>query len=210
MSRPYCVALTGGIGSGKSLVADTFARLGAGVVDTDVIARRLTVPGGLAMPSITREFGVEVVAGDGSLDRQRMRELVFSDHSARRHLEGILHPLIREQAAQLVSHSRAPYVILVVPLLVETDAYGELTDRVLVVDCAIERQIERVMGRDGVSEAGAQAMLAAQAERGKRLAAADDVLLNEGTVADLESRIHGLHERYLRLAGADRQEMPLR
>ncbi|MDD3529320.1 MAG: dephospho-CoA kinase [Gallionellaceae bacterium] len=200
MTRPYCVGLTGGIGSGKSRVASLFAEFGAGVVDTDLIARELTAPGGAAMAAIRAGFGAGVVACDGGLDRAAMRRLVFADAGARRRLEAILHPLIRARAAAAVAAATAPYVLLVVPLLIETGAYGGLLDRVLVVDCSPARQIERVMRRDGVTAATAQAMLAAQAGRAERLAAADDVIDNEGEPEHLAAAVAALHRAYLQAA----------
>jgi dephospho-CoA kinase len=197
MRRPYRVALTGGIGSGKSMVARLFADLGAEVVDTDVIARRLTAPGGLAMAEVGAEFGPDCLAADGSLDRARMRARVFADPGARRRLEAILHPLIRVQVEAALAASAAPYVLVVVPLLFETGAYDGLIDRVLVVDCAPGQQVERVMRRDGVSAGQAQAILAAQASRERRLAGADDVLDNGGDPAALADHVRRLHQAYL-------------
>ena len=161
MTRPYCVALTGGIGSGKSLIARQFAELGAEVIDTDIIARELTGPGGLAMPAIGEAFGADYVSADGSLERGRMRATVFADPAARRRLEAILHPLIRDRAAACLARSNAPYVLLVVPLLLETAAYTDLVDRVLVVDCDPAQQVERVTRRDGLSIALVESMMAA-------------------------------------------------
>jgi dephospho-CoA kinase len=201
MTRPYSVVLTGGIGSGKSLVAAAFARLGVDIVDTDLISRELTASAGRAIPLIADAFGAEYCLTDGSLDRRRMREKVFKEPEARTRLETILHPLIRASAAQHLSESTAPYVLLVVPLLVESGAYRDLTDRVLVVDCDPVQQIERVMRRDGVSESLARAMLAAQTGRERRLAMADDVIDNRGDKAEVEVDVQRLHQVYLRLAG---------
>ncbi|NTV95081.1 MAG: dephospho-CoA kinase [Thiobacillus sp.] len=197
MSRPYCVVLTGGIGSGKSLVARLFADLGAEVIDTDVVARQLTAPGGQAMAPIRAAFGAGYVAADGSLERPRMRATVFADPEARRRLEAILHPMIRDKVAAALAGSTAPYVLLVVPLYLETAAYGELADRVLVVDCAPAQQVARVARRDGLSEAMAAAMMAAQASREARLAEADDVIDNSGAPDALAARVGVLHEAYL-------------
>lgn len=206
MKRPYCVVLTGGIGSGKSLVARHFAALGVEVIDTDVIARALTGPDGEAMAAIRTAFGADYVAGDGSLDRQRMRGTVFADPAARRRLEGILHPLIRARVDAMLARSASPYVLLVVPLFLETAGYGEVADRVLVVDCEPSQQIGRVARRDGLSEAMVATMMAAQASRADRLAAADDVLDNRGDAADLEARVAALNASYSGAAGAGARE----
>lgn len=197
MSRPYCVVLTGGIGSGKSLVARLFADLGAEVIDTDVVARQLTAPGGQAMAPIRAAFGAEYVAADGSLDRPRMRATVFADPEARRRLEAILHPMIRDKVAAALAGSTASYVLLVVPLFLETAAYGELADRVLVVDCMPAQQVARVARRDDLSEAMVAAMMAAQASREARLAEADDVIDNSGSPDALAAGVGVLHEAYL-------------
>lgn len=209
MTRPYCVGLTGGLAAGKSAVAARFAELGADVVDTDAIARQLTGPRGPAMTAIARAFGPQVIAADGGLDRPAMRRRVFADGAERRRLEAILHPLIRAEARRRVEASRAPYVLLVVPLLVETGlVYRELMDRILVVDCPESVQLERARARDGMDEAQARAMLAAQADRKARLAVADDVLDNSGELADLSRPVTDLHARYLDLARQFRDSLP--
>ncbi len=209
MTRPYCVGLTGGLAAGKSAVAARLAELGAEVVDTDAIGRQLTGPQGSAMAAIARAFGPEVVAADGGLDRPAMRRRVFADGAERRRLEAILHPLIRDEARRRLATSRAAYVVLVVPLLVETGpAYRDLMDRVLVVDCPESAQLDRAMDRDGMDEALARAMLAAQAGRQARLAVADDVLDNSADLADLSCRVADLHARYLNLARQARDSLP--
>lgn len=200
MGRPYCVGLTGGAGSGKSEVAAIFAGLGAGIVDTDAIAHDLTAPGGAAMESIRAEFGDAFLRGDGGLDRARMRAAVFADDAARGRLEAILHPLIRERVGDSLIHASAAYVIVVVPLLVETGAYREWLDRVLVVDCEPALQIGRIMNRPGIDAAMAERILAAQASRERRLAVADDVIANNGARSDLKPRVAALHQRYLMAA----------
>lgn len=200
--RPYCVGLTGGVGSGKSLVARLFAGLGAEVIDTDVIARELTAAGGPAMAPIRAAFGQEYLAADGSLERVRMRQLVFADADARGRLEALLHPLIHARVVAQLAASSAPYVLLVVPLLVETAAYDGLVDRVLVVDCEPEQQIERVVQRDGLSEAMARAIVAAQSSRERRLAAADEVIDNRADLDALAPRIARLHQAFLLAARA--------
>lgn len=204
---PYVVGLTGGIGSGKSAVADEFAALGAGIVDTDLIAHRLTAPGGLALPALERDFGPGVSGSDGAMDRAAMRARVFADPEARQRLESILHPLIRSEAdAQIAALHDAPYVVLVVPLLVESGAYGERYRRLCVVDCPEAVQIERVARRSGLAEEQVRAIMAAQASRQARLAAADDVIDNSGDRAALRPQVEALHRRYLALAGTGRQD----
>ena len=194
------VGLTGGIGSGKTTVADRFAALGVTLVDTDLIAHGLTGPGGAAMPAIASTFGDTVIAPDGRLDRGAMRTLAFSDPAARKRLEAILHPLIRQESERQLARADSPYVILVVPLLVEGGKPRDRIARVLVVDCLPETQIERVMRRNSLPREQVLAILAVQASREQRLAAADDVIDNDGPPDDLDRRVRVLHERYLALA----------
>lgn len=200
----FAVGLTGGIGSGKSTVADLLQALGAAVVDTDALAHELTAPGGAAMPAIAAEFGAQFVTANGALDRARMRELVFAQALAKRRLEAILHPMIRalteRRAAALAA--AAPYVVLMIPLLVESGRWRERVDRVLVVDCAEPTQIARVRARNRLDEAAIRAIIRQQATRGERLAAADDVIVNEASAADLAPRVQRLHALYVRLAAA--------
>ncbi len=196
----FVVGLTGGIGSGKSAAADCFAALGVGLVDTDAIAHELTAAGGAAMPALVAAFGAEVAAADGALDRGRMRRLAFADPSARGRLEGILHPLIRKLSAERCRLAGSPYVILAVPLLVESGSYRERCDRIVVVDCPESLQISRVMARNGLSEAEVRAIMATQASRAERLAVADDVIANDGDLANLEMQVGELHREYLRLS----------
>ena len=198
----FVVGLTGGIGSGKTTVADQFAALGATVVDTDAIAHELTGPGGAAMPAIVAEFGASLAAGDGRLDRAAMRELAFRDAGARKRLEAILHPMIRDTSAARIAAAPGAYVISAVPLLVESGNWKGRVDRVLGIDCPEEVQIERVMRRNGLPREQVQAILAAQATRAQRLAAADDVIDNGGTPDLLPPRVAELHRRYLELARA--------
>lgn len=195
----FIVGLTGGIGSGKSAVADLFASHGVAVVDTDAIAHALTAPGGAAMTAIRDEFGAGVVNPDGALDRAAMRSIVFADSSARKRLEAILHPMIRGESDHQVTSgaARAAYVILMVPLLVESGDYRKRVDRVAVVDCAEATQIARVMSRNKLAREEVERILAAQATRAERLAAADDVIDNDGELSDLPPRIERLHGRYL-------------
>ena len=196
----FVVGLTGGVGSGKSTAADMFAELGAGIVDTDRISHELTAPGGAAIPALRDSFGADYIAVNGALDRAKMRSLVFSDPAARQKLEAILHPAIRAEARARISGSDRPYVIVVVPLLLETGGYRDLTDRVLVVDCAEEQQLKRTAQRSGVGEEAARAIMAAQLARAQRLARADDVLSNGGSIEDLRRDAARLHARYLDLA----------
>jgi dephospho-CoA kinase len=196
----YVVGLTGGIGSGKSAAADLFAAHGVAVVDTDAIAHALSKAGGAAMPAIRAEFGAAVVAADGALDRAAMRAIVFADPGARKRLEAILHPMIRAESERQLAAAAAPYAMLVVPLLIESGSYRERVDRVAVVDCREETQIARVMSRNGLARAEIERILAAQATRAERLAAADDIIDNDGEIAALPPRIERLHADYLALA----------
>jgi dephospho-CoA kinase len=200
MARPYCIGLTGGIGCGKTSVTRVFRELGAAVVDTDEIAHELTGPGGEAMDAIRREFGREFSAADGSLDRARMRRLAFSDPQARARLEAILHPLIRAQSRSRLNAATQPYALVVVPLLFETGAYGDLLRRVLVVDCDESQQIERTMRRSNLTEGEVRAIIAAQVSRKERIVRADDVLNNDGDMSALRKQVEALHAKYLLLA----------
>ena len=196
----FTVGLTGGIGSGKTTVAELFASQGAGLVDTDEISRQLTAPAQPAVAAIGRKFGPQFVAEDGSLDRVRMRSLVFADASARRDLEAILHPLIRQESARQINDSEAPYVVVVVPLLIETEAYRGTTGRILVVDCEPETQIRRVMQRSGLSRNDVLSIIASQVSRERRLSEADDVIRNDSGLESLRTQVTPLHLRYLGLA----------
>jgi dephospho-CoA kinase len=201
----FVVGLTGGIGSGKSTVADLFAAHGVPLVDTDLIAHRITAPHGMAMPQIAVEFGNEFIAADGSLDRARMRTLVFSDDAARKRLENITHPLIRAETEREQREATGPYVIVVVPLLVESDSWKTRVNRVLAVDCGVETQISRVMNRNGFSREQVLAIIARQATREARLAAADDVIVNDNApLGTLEAQVDAQHRAYLALARAER------
>lgn len=198
--HPYVVGLTGGIGSGKSAAADLFGALGAALVDTDQIAHRLTAPEGAAMADIREAFGAGVIAEDGSLNRPAMRALAFGDPAARMRLEGILHPMIRSESERLCRVATAPYVLLVVPLLVESGSYRERVRRLCVVDCPEEVQVARVMLRSGLEACQVRAIMAAQASRAVRLAAADDVVDNGGSLEHLREQVAALHRTYLALA----------
>ena len=197
---PFCVGLTGGIASGKSSAAALFQELGAAIVDTDAIAHELTRPGAAAMAGIRSAFGPVFVAADGSLERAKMRHLVFNDPDAKARLEGILHPLIRERARARIIAAQQPYVIVVVPLLIETGAYRDLIQRVVVVDCNEELQVARAMQRSQLEEREVRAILAAQLPRAERLKRADDVIDNSGDIEALRRQIEKLHARYLTLA----------
>lgn len=196
------VGLTGGVASGKSAVADAFVELGAALVDTDAVAREVVAKGTPGLAAVVEAFGETVRDADGELDRRALRRIVFDDPQARQRLERILHPLIRERTLAAAEAARGPYVLIAVPLLVET-GFGELVDRVLVVDCPPELQAERLIERDGVDAAAAESMIAAQAGRDTRLAAADDVIDNGGTLEQTHAQVRTLHERYIELAGDD-------
>lgn len=199
----FIVGLTGGIGSGKSTVAELFAQHGAALVDTDRIAHELTGPQGLAMPAIAAAFGPELLHADGALDRAAMRRRVFDDPASKARLEAILHPLIRaESAARCTAASDAPYVLLIVPLLVESGGYRERSDRILVVDCDEAVQVARVMARSGLSAGEVRAIMATQAPRAVRRAAADDLVDNDDGLAALLPQVEHLHRKYRELAAA--------
>ncbi|AKU22398.1 dephospho-CoA kinase [Massilia sp. NR 4-1] len=197
VNKKFTIGLTGGIGSGKSLVADMFAARGASIVDTDQIAHSLTGPHGAAMPALLAAFGPGFADASGAMDRARMRALVFSDPQAKQRLEAILHPRIREATMAAAAMAEGDYVLLAVPLLVESDNWKERVDRVLVVDCPEEVQLARVMARNGLAEAQVRAIMANQASRQQRLEAADDIVDNSGEIAALEAQIARLHDLYL-------------
>lgn len=203
MSRsPFVVGLTGGIGSGKSAAAEHFARLGVAVVDTDAIAHELTVPGGVAIPALVAAFGPDILTPDGALDRAKMRTLAFTDPEVKHRLESILHPLIRQEAdARCLAATKAPYVVLVVPLLIEAgEDYRRRCQRIAVVDCPEEIQIARVRARSGLDEDLICRIMAQQASRTERLAAADHILDNGGDLAQLHAQVEALDRLYRELA----------
>ena len=195
------IGLTGGIACGKSAVGEAFARRGVPVIDSDRIARELVAPGEPALAAVIAAFGPGVLAADGSLDRPRLRALVFGDAALRRRLETILHPAIRSAIQTRVAALRTPYAVIAIPLLAENALQSDV-DRVLVVDCPPELQLARLRARDGESAASASAILAAQASRAERLAIADEVLDNRGTLEDLERAVAAQDLRYMALAGA--------
>jgi dephospho-CoA kinase len=194
------IGLTGGIGCGKSTVADRFAALGAAVIDTDHIAHHLTMPYGAAMPDLLAEFGPACATADGALDRNWMRALVFSDATARARLEAVLHPRIRIATEAAAAAAEGSYLLFVVPLLLESGNWRERVDRVLVVDCPEELQIARVMARNGLPEQQVKAIMAAQTTRQARRAAADDIVVNEGEKDALAPQIDRLHNFYISLS----------
>jgi dephospho-CoA kinase len=203
---PYTIGMTGGIGSGKSSVAGVFQEFGASVIDTDAIAHNLTGPGGAAIAPLLDAFGKQYIDARGALDRTRMRGLAFSDPTSRRKLETILHPMIRMESARLADAAQGPYVMLVIPLLVESETMlssGQPRfQRILVVDCPEQTQIERTIRRSNLPESEIRAIMASQASRAQRLAAADDVIDNSGSPEAVRPQIGQLHQRYLDLATA--------
>jgi dephospho-CoA kinase len=209
MARRLRIGLTGGIASGKSTVARRFAELGIPVVDADVAAREVVAPGTPGLAQVVKRFGASILAGNDELDRPALRELIFNDPRSRQDLEAILHPLIREAMERSAEAAVGPYVVMVIPLLVEGGSRGRV-DRILVVDVDEPAQLRRVQTRDGGSLDQARAILASQVSRAARVAAADDVLLNSGTVTDLRQGVDRLHEKYLHLAavGASERDSP--
>jgi dephospho-CoA kinase len=194
------IGLTGGIASGKSIVSQRFEELGVPVIDADVAARAVVEPGMPGLARIVRRFGAGVLDPDRGLNRRALRDLIFKDPSSREALDGILHPLIRGYMEERASQAKGPYLVMAIPLLVETSGPRERVDRVLVVDVDEALQLERVQARDATSPEHARAILASQAGRDARLAAADDVLTNSGTVAELRQAVDRLHEQYLKMA----------
>lgn len=197
----YLVGLTGGIGSGKSTVADIFASLGARIVDTDLISRQLTQSGGAAIPAIRAAFGPTLIDADGSLNRGRMRELVFGNPAEKKRLEAILHPLIFEQSQKLAaSPTDAPYTLIVVPLLFESGRYADWLQRVVTVDCPEETQVTRTVLRSNLDETAVRAIMAQQLNRAARRELADEIIDNNGSLEDLKMQIVGIHRRLSALA----------
>ncbi|XTZ37694.1 dephospho-CoA kinase [Salmonella enterica] len=195
----YTVALTGGIGSGKSTVANAFASLGVDIVDADIIARQVVEPGSPALLAIAERFGAGIVSADGSLNRRLLRERIFASPTDKSWLNNLLHPIIQQQTQRQIAHATSPYVLWVVPLLVENQLYHK-ADRVLVIDVSIETQVLRTMQRDGVTREHALSILAAQATREARLAVADDVIDNNGPPDAIASDVARLHTAYLQYA----------
>lgn len=195
------IGLTGGIGSGKTSVSDIFSELGVPVIDTDLVARQLTARDGAALPEIRSAWGESVMRTDGELDRDALRRRIFAAPEERRRLEAILHPLIRRQVVAELAALDAPYVVVVIPLLVETGNYHELLDRVLVVDCPESLQVERVRARSGLSAEEVSAIISAQADRSSRIAAADDIIANPANSRSLREQVLSLDAKYREIAG---------
>ena len=202
MTVAYVVGLTGGIGSGKTAVADAFAALGVEIVDADALAHRLSAGGERGFAAIRDAFGDAVVRADGELDRAALRRLVFADVAARRRLEAILHPLIRAEAERQVRGWRGAYGIVVVPLLLEHEGLRSIIDRILVVDCPEEEQVRRVVARSGLNVKEVRAIMATQLDRARRRASADDILDNSGTISAIAPQVQLLDQRYRELAAA--------
>lgn len=198
----FCIGLTGGIGCGKSTVAQLFEALGAAIIDADVIAHQLTQTGGIAIATILDAFGADYITPSGALDRTRMRQLIFTDHDAKLKLEKILHPLILDKCKYLINQidTKNTYAILAAPLLLESPVFLQLVQRVLVIDCGIDKQISRVMQRSGLSEIEIHAIIARQISSAERLARADDIIQNDGLLDDLNNQVSTLHQHYLSLA----------
>jgi len=200
----FIVGLTGGVASGKTAATRCFEALGVFVADADVAAREAVAPGSEGLAEVVAAFGADVLDADGALDRAAMRRRVFADDDARRRLEAIVHPRVRLALKSACEAAASPYAIAAVPLLAEgggRTAYPWL-DRILVIDVAPSTQIERLVLRDGIDAALAEKMLAAQAGREQRLAIADDTIVNDGTLEELETRVAALHRRYLELAAS--------
>ena len=208
LDGPYIVGLTGGIGSGKSAVADAFAKLGVAVTDTDRLAHVLTRPGTAGLAAIVATFGAAILQPDGTLDRGALRRRAFADSAARAQLEAILHPLIGAAAQDEIMHWQSPYGILVVPLLLERNGLVSLVDRILVVDCPEDEQVRRVTGRSGLAPDEIRSIMAAQLPRAARLARADDVLDNAGPASDIASKVTVLDRQYRTLAAEAARATP--
>jgi dephospho-CoA kinase len=196
------IGLTGGIGSGKTEVSNLLGELGAGIIDTDLIAHQITAPGGKAIPLITKSFGIDFINPEGSLNRAKMRTLVFEDAKARQVLEQITHPLIQQETAKqalTLAKSGVPYLVFVVPLLIESGSWLKLIDHLVVVDCPEEIQIQRVMHRNNMTRLEVGNILKAQISRKVRLAAANAVIENLGDLDELKSEVLSLHQQLLKI-----------
>jgi dephospho-CoA kinase len=197
------IGLTGGIASGKSTVTQRFTELGIPVIDADAVSRTVVEPGTPGLAQVVARFGPQILDGQGRLDRNALRAVIFGDASSRKALEAILHPLIRIEMEKQAAAVAGPYVVMAIPLLIEGGGARQRVDRVLVVDADETLQIQRVQARDGSSPEQARAILASQASRQARLAAADDVISNTGTVAELRQAVDRLHEQYLQRARSE-------
>lgn len=195
----YIVALTGGIGSGKTTVANEFAKLGIPLVDADVIARQVVEPGSAALNAILNRYGTNIIHSDGSLNRQHLRDIIFSDTTEKVWLNALLHPLIHQKTQQQLQQANTPYVLWIVPLLFENNL-SHLADRVLVIDVTPEEQISRTVHRDNVNEEQVANILKAQSSREHRLAYADDVITNHNGELNISDKVAKLHKRYMTLA----------
>lgn len=198
-SRKFIVGLTGGIASGKSTIAGFFSELGVPVIDTDVVSREVVAPGQAGLAEILEAFGPDVVGADGTLDRQAMREIIFADERKRKALESILHPRIRTESLRQAESAEGPYVIIAIPLLYQSPMQASV-DRILVVDCSVETQIERLIARDGEDREQACRILATQASREQRLSIADDVIDSDQDLQASREAVQRLHRQYCDLA----------
>ncbi len=196
----FTVGLTGGIGSGKTTVANMFAELGAYLVDTDLIAHALTKENGAAISAIENAFGSEFILPSGAMNREKMRQYVFSQPNEKKRLEAILHPLIREKTEAAAKESTGIYTIFVVPLLIESGSWKQRVSRVLVIDCSEQTQLKRVMSRNGMTQEQVLAIMQAQASRDQRLNAADDIILSEGSLDEIKLAVRRLHDKYIKLS----------
>ena len=199
MTDPYKVGLTGGIGCGKSLVSEMFAELGVPVIDADEIVHELLIPGSPLVDEIIQLFGGKITDNSGGLARDKLRALIFSDNDSRKKLEAMIHPHVFARIDKKIKEISAPYCILSIPLLLETNAQS-MVDTVLVVDCPVSLQIDRVSRRDGISREDVEKIIGSQIPRDKRLDAADEVIRNEGTITELRNSVSDLHEKYSRIA----------
>jgi len=195
----FVVGLTGGIGSGKSTVANLFSRQGIEIIDADEISRTLVKTGSPVLEAIIKHFGSSITDAEGNLDRKQLRELVFADNAEKEWLENLLHPLVRQEIQRQVAASSSQYVIIVVPLLLESENYSDV-DRILVIDVTEDVQLERIKKRDGSSETLARSIMDAQMKRERRLESADDVISNNSGIDSLEKQVKNLHHQYLQLS----------
>ena len=197
---PLVIGLTGGIGSGKTCATNYFAELGIDIIDTDEIARELTQSDGAAIDAIKNTFGATLITTSGTLDRTKMRELVFSDHSAKQKLEAILHPLICQEVIQRIKQSKSSYTVVAIPLLFETTDYHDIIQRTLIIDCDEQKQIKRTMARSKLNEQAVRAIMASQVSRQQRLQEADDIIINNDNLDCLREQVAHLHQKYLKIS----------